>query len=110
MIFMATSSTNDLKNEIKGLVKTEFEKSVKSVCSEVELKKVSSLSEGYSEYVSKIVVEKVENPMRDKKLSILYTHEKQLLDILKDYKEEIKFASSLQAEIRKEEASFLRPH
>lgn len=44
--------------------------------------------------------------MRDKKLSILYTHEKQLLDILKDYKEEIKFASSLQAEIRKEEASF----
>lgn len=103
---MATSSNNDLKNEIKGLVKTEFEKSIKSVCSEEELKKVPSLSEGYSEYVSKIVVEKVENPMRDKKLSILYTHEKQLLDILKDYKEEIKFASSLQAEIRKEEASF----
>lgn len=36
---MATSSTNDLKNEIKGLVKTEFEKSIKSVCSEEELKK-----------------------------------------------------------------------
>lgn len=106
---MATSSrfsSSSLKDEIKGVIKSEFEKSVKSLCSEEELKKVSSLSESYSEYVSRIVNEKVENPMRDKKLEILYNHEKHFLDILKEYKEEIKFAASLQAEIRKEESTF----
>lgn len=101
-----SSSAPKLKDEIKGLVKAEFEKSIEKVCSEEELKKLPSLSEGYSEYISRIVAEKVENPMRDKKLSILYNHEKHFLDILKEYKEEIKFAASLQAEIRKEESAF----
>ena len=76
-----SSSTAMLKDEIKGLVKAEFEKSIKTVCSEEELKKVSTLSEDYSEYVSRIVAEKVENPMRDNKLTILYNHEKHFLDI-----------------------------
>lgn len=101
-----TNSTTSIKDEIKRLIKTEFEKSIKEACSEEELKKVPTLSEGYSERISTIVVEKVENPERDKKLSILYNHEKHFLDLLKDYKEEIKFASSLQAEIRKEESVF----
>ncbi len=96
--------SSTLKQEIKTLVKTEFENSVKSVCSEE--KSISSLSEGYSEFVSNKIIEKVENPMRDKKLEILYSHEKHFLDILKDYKEEIKFATSLQAEIRKEQSAF----
>ena len=99
---MATSSrfsSSSLKDEIKGVIKSEFEKSVKSLCSEEELKKVSSLSESYSEYVSRIVNEKVENPMRDKKLEILYNHEKHFLDILKEYKEEIKFAASLRSRL-----------
>lgn len=99
-------STIDLKEDIKRLIKSEFEKSIKGVCSEEELNKVKDLSEGYSEYISKVIKEKVENPMLDKKLSILYNYEKHFLDILKEYKEEIKFASTLQAEIRKEEASF----
>lgn len=45
------------------------------------------------------------NPVRVK-LSTLYEHEKHLLDLLKDYKEEIKFAISLQTELRKEQANF----
>ena len=36
----------------------------------------------------------------------MYEHEKHLLDLLKDYKEEIKFAISLQTELRKEQANF----
>ena len=39
---MATSSrfsSSSLKDEIKGVIKSEFEKSVKSLCSEEELKK-----------------------------------------------------------------------
>lgn len=102
----SSSSATMLKDEIKGFVKAEYEKSIKSVCSEEELKKIPNLSEVYSEHVSKVVMDKVENPTRDKKLAILYNHEKHFLDILKEYKEEIKFASNLQAEIRKEESSF----
>lgn len=45
------------------------------------------------------------NPVRVK-LSTLYEHEKHLLDLLKGYKEEIKFAISLQTELRKEQANF----
>ncbi|GAA5575905.1 hypothetical protein [Porphyromonas gingivalis] len=111
---MATSSSyptsnhpnGELKDQIKSIVKTLFENSVKSVCSEEDLKNATALSEGYPEYIAETIVEKVENPSRDKKLQILYNHEKHFLDILRDYKEEIKFASSLQAEIRKEEATF----
>lgn len=111
MVTASNSSTStqtkyELKAQIKNLVKTEFEKSVKSVCSEEELKSIPPLSEKYSEYVAMTIADKVENPARDKKLEILYNHEKHLLDILKEYKEEIKFASSLQAEIRKEESTF----
>lgn len=109
----ATTSTstnsyvaNDLKNEIKDLVKSEFAKSVNNLCSEEERKQIPSLSEGYSEYISNMILKKVDTSTRDKKLSILYNHEKHFLDLLKEYKEEIKFASSLQAEIRKEEATF----
>ena len=101
-----SSVTNELKKEIKELVKSEFENSVNKICSEEERKQVSTYSEGYSEHISNMILTKVENPTRDKKLSILYNHEKHFLDLLKEYKEEIKFASSLQAEIRKEEATF----
>ena len=101
-----SSTNNALKDEIKALVRSEFEKSVKMICSEEDKNKISNLSEPYSQFVSNQIIEKVENPMRDKKLTILYNHEKHFLDILKEYKEEIKFAATLQAEIRKEEAVF----
>lgn len=94
------------KDEIKKFVQSEFEILVKSLCSEEELKRVPNISEIFSENLAKSIVEKVENPERDKKLSILYTHEKNFLDILKEYKEEIKFATTIQSEIRKEEATF----
>lgn len=107
---MSTSESSisfpSLKEKIKEFVKTEFEESIKKICSEAELKKSPNLSEGYSDYVSRIIEEIVVNPARDKKLQILYNHEKHILDILKEYKEEIKFATSLQADIRKEEATF----
>lgn len=104
--YRSSQPQSELKDQIKSLVKAEFEKSVKNVCSEEQQKTIPSLAEGYSEYVANTIAEKVENPVRDKKLEILYNREKQFLDILKDYKEEIKFATSLQAEIRKEESAF----
>ncbi|MCV5720422.1 nickel transporter, partial [Escherichia coli] len=40
------------------------------------------------------------------KLSVLYEFEKNYLQLISDYKEEIKFASSLQEDLRKERAKF----
>ena len=40
------------------------------------------------------------------KLEILYEYEKHHLDLLKEYKEEIKFAASIQEELRKERTKF----
>ncbi|HHQ4465321.1 TPA: nickel transporter [Aeromonas veronii] len=40
------------------------------------------------------------------KLDVLYNFEKNYLELVKEYKEEIKFASSLQEDLRKERAKF----
>ena len=98
-------SVKDMEKEIKDLVKEELNKAIDCITEE-DQKKIIAKSESYCENLTKRLIEKVDNTSRDKNLTILYNHEKHLLDILKDYKEEIKFASSLQAEIRKEEASF----
>jgi hypothetical protein len=48
----------------------------------------------------------VYNSALNSKLSLLFEYEKHYLDLVKDYKEEIKFAASLQEDIRKERANF----
>lgn len=95
-----------LKSDIKDTAKAEFETSVKKICSDEEAKSISNYSGPYSEFISNYVIGKIENAEQEKRLQLLYNHEKQLLDILKDYKEEIKFASSIQADVRKEQAQF----
>ncbi len=40
------------------------------------------------------------------RLDILYTYEKNYLELVKEYKEEIKFASAMQEDLRKERAKF----
>lgn len=102
----STFPTNSV--EIKELIKKELEREAKSAfaSSDDVVKNIPSFAEGCAQQISQNILEKIENPSRDKKLEILYNHEKHYLDILKEYKEEIKFASSLQAEIRKEEATF----
>lgn len=42
----------------------------------------------------------------DRRLDILYQHEKRHLDLLKDYKEEIKFARTMEEDLRRERATF----
>lgn len=102
----STFPTNSV--EIKELIKKELEREAKSAfaSSDDVVKNIPSFAEGCAQQISQNILEKIENPSRDKKLEILYNHEKHYLEILKEYKEEIKFASSLQAEIRKEEATF----
>lgn len=52
------------------------------------------------------VNEKVDLVGLKTKLEILYTYEKNYLELVKDFKEEIKFASSIQEDLRKERAKF----
>ena len=42
----------------------------------------------------------------ERKLEILYEHEKKHLDLLKEYKEEIKFARTMQEDLRRERSQF----
>lgn len=100
-----TSSKEEIKNEIQNLVKKQLGNYLESEETSLEAIK-SKLTEGFAEDISEALVNKIENPELDNKLEILYNHEKHFLDILKDYKEEIKFAESLQADIRKEQAAF----
>lgn len=48
----------------------------------------------------------VEPKALKEKLNILYEYEKHYLELLKEYKEEIKFAANLQEELRKERTKF----
>ena len=58
-----------------------------------------------AEYARKILEEVRSDKLRIE-LEIYYGYEKHYLDMLKEYKEEIKFAAALQEDIRKERASF----
>ncbi len=50
--------------------------------------------------------EKVDLSSLKTKLEILYNYEKNYLELVKEFKEEIKFASSIQEDLRKERAKF----
>jgi hypothetical protein len=57
-------------------------------------------------YVSTEVSAALSNSMLKERLEILFDYEKKYLELTKTYKEEIKFAASLQEDIRKERSNF----
>jgi hypothetical protein len=59
-----------------------------------------------TQFIASEVSVGLSNTLLKERLDILYDHEKKYLDLTKDYKEEIKFAASLQEDIRKERAKF----
>lgn len=56
--------------------------------------------------IIKQILDEVYNERLKSQLDIYYEYEKHYLDMLKEYKEEIKFASTLQEDLRKERANF----
>ena len=56
--------------------------------------------------ITKEAINATANTVLEEKMEILYKYEKHYLDILKEFKDEIKFAASLQEDIRKERAKF----
>ena len=67
-------------------------------------------SEGHLLYENSEIIEQildeVYNVRLEAQLKTYYEYEKHCLDMLKEYKEEIKFASALQEDLRKERAKF----
>lgn len=68
------------------------------------------IDNGTKEVFLQSIFLKIENSIGlatlQEKLSILYEYEKNYLELIKNYKEEIKFATSLQEELRKERTKF----
>lgn len=57
-------------------------------------------------YVTTQIRAWLSNDMLKEKLEVFYEYEKHYLEILKEYKEELKFAASLQEDLRKERSKF----
>lgn len=95
---MSAFEFNSSGGDGKGIILEEI-RLLKEMYNE-KLRKYTKLEEE-----NKNLKEDNSNPLK-KKLNTLYEHEKHLFTILKDYKEEIKFAVNLQEDIRREKAKF----
>ncbi len=70
---------------------------------------------GVDDTISKQLTETLQKELNDyisleslkNKLEVLYSFEKNYLELIKSYKEEIKFASTLQEDLRKERSKIL---
>lgn len=71
-----------------------------------EKKMLTDLASKFADRASAFIEEKVSLTYMKNKLNLLFEYEKHYLTLIKEYKEEIKFASSLQEDIRKERANF----
>lgn len=83
---------------------SNFENELKEMFSRVEMDGNAKTA------IIKSVILKVENAVSltalQEKLKVLYEYEKNCLELVKSYKEEIKFAASLQEDLRKERTKF----
>ena len=72
------------------------------------------MDEGTKKTIIKHVTLKAESSasltLLQEKLKVLYEYEKNYLELIKTYKEEIKFAASLQEDLRKERTKFFSEH
>lgn len=105
-----TSSTtpNQVFSDIKSYLQDNFESAASTlVRDEPESAKViMTLAQKYAERSIKFIEDKVALTCMKNKLELLFEYEKHYLSLIKEYKEEIKFASSLQEDLRKERANF----
>ena len=99
----------EVRESLRKLIVTVLGDLVQTTKDDVE-KNTGSVGQAYiahiAEQTTEKVVDLVTNPLLRERLEILYEFQKHNLDILKDYKEEIKFAATLQEDIRKERAKF----
>lgn len=111
---MATygSSSNTTTNgytqaQMEKFLNENFLSAVKTLkLDESEKADLNALANKFAERASTYIDEQVSLTYMKNKLNLLFEYEKHYLTLIKEYKEEIKFASSIQEDIRKERANF----
>lgn len=109
---MATNYNNQSKSpQLIGDIERYLEGNVKSALQSMELsedqkKKVDAVASKFAERSVTFIEEKISLTYMKNKLDLLFEYEKHYLSLIKEYKEEIKFATSLQEDLRKERANF----
>lgn len=101
------SHNNTISNEIIAYLKENFISACSTIVSDDTHKKtIEELSAKFSERAAKFIDEKIALTYMKNKLDLLFEYEKHYLSLIKEFKEEIKFATSLQEDLRKERANF----
>lgn len=105
--YNSQSTSNQLGTEIKRYLEDNVKAAIGAIeLSEDQKKKVDTLAIKFAERASSFVEEKISLTYMKNKLDLIFEYEKHYLSLIKEYKEEIKFASSLQEDLRKERANF----
>lgn len=100
-------TTGYTQNGIEKYLNDNFLSAIKNLkLDESEKTDLHALAKKFAEQASVYIEEKVSLSYMKNKLELLFEYEKHYLSLIKEFKEEIKFASSLQEEIRKERANF----
>lgn len=96
---MSINNNNKGKNEM-----TNLSEDLQQMFSGIEM------DNNVKETIIQSVIKKVESAVSlatlQEKLKVLYEYEKNYLELLKEYKEEIKFAANIQEDLRKERTKF----
>lgn len=106
-----SSSSGPVKSyspaEIGKYLEDNFISAIKSINFDEPTKAdLNALAKKFAERASAYIEEKVSLSYMKNKLELLFEYEKHYLNLIKEYKEEIKFATSLQEDLRKERANF----
>lgn len=105
-----TNQSSQVFNDIKSYLKQEFNVELTAflltVADDANKGEIDRVAEKFADRSAKYIEEKVALTCMKNKLDLLFEYEKHYLSLIKEYKEEIKFASSLQEDLRKERANF----
>jgi len=85
-------------------VMTELTKELSEFFSEVEMDENAKIA--LVQYIHAKFGNAIDTSFLQEKLRILYEYEKNYLDLIKEYKDEIKFAATIQEDLRKERTKF----
>ena len=88
----------------EGLNMNDLMKEISELFSDVEMD--SNVKRALIKSISLKVENAVSLATLQEKLKVLYEYEKNYLELIKEYKEEIKFAAALQEDLRKERTKF----
>ena len=99
-----SSNKTESKSKKRNLNMKEISEIINDILKDVEMD--NNAKALLIKNIELTVNEKVDLSSLKTKLEILYSYEKNYLELVKEYKEEIKFASSIQEDLRKERAKF----